>query len=90
MIPDEAEAVGHALRTAGPGDLLVIFGDDITRCWKQIVHFDPVGGGDPAEPSRPTPEPTPAPAFELREGQRLVRDDRGVRLVTDSPDEEAD
>ena len=91
VIPDEAEAVDHALRAAGPGDLLVVFGDDITRCWKQIVGFDAAGGGDGQAP-RPEsrPEPTPAPAFELQEGQRLVRDDRGVRLVTEPHDEEAD
>ena len=94
VIPDEVEAVDRALRLAEPGDLLVIFGDDITRCWKQIVQFDGSAAGDgvatPDAPALSRPEPTPAPAFELQEGQRLVRDDRGVRLVSDLPDEEAD
>jgi cyanophycin synthetase len=47
---DEVEAVQRALETAQPGDLLVIFGDDLDRVWNQIVTF-----GRPAES-------TPAPA----------------------------
>jgi cyanophycin synthetase len=52
VIPDEVAAVDHALSTAEPGDLLVVFGDDITRTWKQIIRFDPAAdragspGGD--------------------------------------------
>ncbi|MEM1116635.1 MAG: cyanophycin synthetase [Bacteroidota bacterium] len=124
VIPDEAEAVDYALSLATDGDLLVVFGDDITRCWKQIVHFGrPSGDGladadtpvpasmpqaSPA-PALPPPEPAPGPVeaeaspveapvdlgtegetFQLREGQRVVRDRRGVRLVSDPTDEEAD
>jgi len=40
----EEEAVQRALETAQPGDLLVIFGDKLDRCWNQIVSF-----GRPAE-----------------------------------------
>ncbi len=40
----EEEAVQSALETAQPGDLLVIFGDNLDRCWNQIVSF-----GRPAE-----------------------------------------
>ena len=36
---DEEEAVQRALETAQPGDLLVIFGDDLDRVWHQIVTF---------------------------------------------------
>ncbi len=110
VVPEEAEAVEHALRLAEPGDLVVVFGDDITRCWRQIVHF---GGrsaeGAPAEmpssaattetdgqvaPGAGSPVEEPATlgpegeTFRLREGQTVVRDRRGVRIVT--PDEEAD
>jgi cyanophycin synthetase len=41
---DEEEAVRRALEMAQPGDLLVIFGDDLDRDWRQIVSF-----GRPAE-----------------------------------------
>ncbi len=42
-IEDEQQAVNAALGLGQRGDLLVIFGDDITRCWKQIIRF---GGGE--------------------------------------------
>lgn len=35
----EEEAVKHALEAAQPGDLLVVFGDDLDSVWKQIVSF---------------------------------------------------
>jgi cyanophycin synthetase len=35
----EEEAVRRGLETAQPGDLLVIFGDKLDRCWNQIVTF---------------------------------------------------
>jgi len=44
QVYSEEEAVQHALETAQPGDLLVIFGDKLDRCWNQIVSF-----GRPAE-----------------------------------------
>ena len=101
VVPDEAEAVDHTLGLAGPGDLVVVLGDKIERCWDQIVQFgadgaDASGGAGGAEgdgQTAPPPEvsgarPDPeAGAFRLREGQRLVRDRRGVRVGTD---EEAD
>ncbi|NVB42240.1 cyanophycin synthetase [Pseudenhygromyxa sp. WMMC2535] len=51
VIEDEQEAVEAALAMGGRDDLLVIFGDDITRCWKQIVRF---GGGDERDPNVPS------------------------------------
>ena len=41
IIIDEQEAVDAGLRMAQRGDLLLIFGDATTRCWKQIVSFTP-------------------------------------------------
>ena len=103
IVPDESQAVHRALAMAGPGDLVVVFGDKIERCWEQIVHFgEPAGDGQasgpPATPeARAEPDPKPAEEdppslstpepFRLRQGQRVVRDHRGVRLATD---EEAD
>ena len=49
IIPDEVEAVNAALEMAGPGDLLVIFGDDTTRCWKQIIYFNSDGEASETE-----------------------------------------
>jgi cyanophycin synthetase len=47
----EEEAVKHALEAAQPGDLLVIFGDDLDSVWNQIVSF----GRDGAPPAGPAP-----------------------------------
>lgn len=43
LIPEEPAAVDAALRMARPGDLLLVFGDAISRTWRQIVHFQPGG-----------------------------------------------
>ena len=103
VVPDEAEAVEHTLGLASRGDLVVVFGDKIERCWDQIVGFGAGGdgvasasrtdGGDledesDAEPAAAEVDFGPGgETFRLREGQRVVRDRRGVRLATD---EEAD
>ncbi len=100
LVPDEAQAVDHALGLARPGDLVVVFGDKIERCWDQIVHFGTsTGDGLPDADSAATHAPAPRPTspvdddddspqtFEVATGQRLVRDRRGVHLRTD---EEAD
>ncbi len=38
-IPDEQIAVQTALSMAEPGDLVVMFADEITRTWKQVIYF---------------------------------------------------
>jgi cyanophycin synthetase len=71
---------------ARPGDLLLIFGDQITRTWKQIIHFRPELGASPAEkPVSPLLlETHPAPSID--EHRPLVRDERGVRLAREAED----
>jgi cyanophycin synthetase len=36
---DERAAVDFTLRHARPGDLVVVFADDVTRTWKQVIYF---------------------------------------------------
>ena len=43
VIPDEQQAIDVALNMAEAGDLLLIFGDALARCWKQITKFNPDG-----------------------------------------------
>lgn len=91
----ETEAVEAALEMAQPNDLLLIFGDNITRCWKQIIYFgrDPAAGeaapvAKQAEPVPPDDLPPLGDFGDLPDGAQLIRDERGVRLARDP--EEAD
>jgi cyanophycin synthetase len=95
VIPSEESGVEAGLNSCHPGDLLIVLGDNITRCWKQIVHFNnasdvPEEGN--SAPSPDYPEKLFAPVenkFELQEGQRIVQDERGVHIVVER-DEESD
>jgi cyanophycin synthetase len=85
VIPDEQAAVDAALREAEAGDLVLIFGDAITRSWKQVIQFRPDAASRPADRPRVSrPEPALAMATEslvLEDRRReFVRDVRGVRL----------
>ncbi|WP_426417258.1 cyanophycin synthetase [Aestuariirhabdus sp. LZHN29] len=95
VIADEVEAVDEALNRAALDDLVIIFGDAITRCWKQIIHFN----GKASAPVEPEMKPLqtvvsmldsndPDP-FVLETGMKIVRDERGVRVVSEV-DEESD
>ncbi len=96
IIPSETDAVEAALAACMPGDLLIILGDNITRCWKQIVHFNSDKASESVDtdgkPSSDFPEKLYEPIehkFELSEGQRIVHDERGVHIVVER-DEESD
>jgi len=85
VIPDEQAAVDAALCEAEAGDLVLIFGDAITRSWKQVIQFRPDAASRPVERPRVSrPEPALALATEslvLEDRRReFVRDVRGVRL----------
>jgi cyanophycin synthetase len=88
IIIPETEAIDHALGLCKPGDLLLIFGDKVTRSWKQVIYFgghNPVVAETAPVVTEPVAEATPAAALE---GLELVRDSRGVMLA--SADEEGD
>jgi cyanophycin synthetase len=58
VIVDEQEAIQAGLAMAAPGDLLLVFSDNLARGWKQIVHFKPertVSDVPPPKPSRAVP-----------------------------------
>lgn len=83
IIPSEADAIEAGLAMAAPGDLLVIFGDDTARCWKQIIYFN---SGEKEEAAEPTAvEPPASQEFEdfFDSEKALIRDERGVRLARD-------
>jgi len=81
VIPNEEEAVAASLEMAQAGDLVIIFGDNSPRCWKQIIYFNaPDQDTQPA--SKPASIVVPSPFEDLGESDiSMVRDGRGVRLA---------
>ena len=61
LIPDEQEAILAALNLGQPGDLLLVFADQLTRSWKQITKFRPAGASAPLPVSRPASASASAP-----------------------------
>lgn len=86
VVPDEEKALDHALRLGQRGDLLIVFGDKINRCWKQITKFHADSGAQrgPVTVGALTTDgpPPPLSAPVDLDGRRhaVVADDRGVRL----------
>jgi cyanophycin synthetase len=84
VIPDEQAAVDAALREAQAGDLVLIFGDAITRSWKQVIQFRPDALPRPVERPRVSRPEMAAVAVGagLEDNRReFVRDSRGVRIA---------
>ncbi|MBM4014103.1 MAG: cyanophycin synthetase [Planctomycetes bacterium] len=87
VIIDEPEALDCALKLARKDDLVLAFGDQITRCWNQITRFRPEFGEVRSRPDGAIPQPVKMELRqqhreELRPGfERLIRDERGVRLA---------
>jgi cyanophycin synthetase len=89
VVPEEAKAVEYALGLAREGDLVVVFGDEIVRCWKQIIHFQGEGAEAPAEKPARAPSRSivdESEGFVLDPSARLVVDERGVRLAREDED----
>ena len=76
--PEEEKAVELALEMAEPNDLVLIFGDNISRCWKQIIYFNRPHQEDP-EKAAPTPE-------VIREEPSVSDPLAAARPVPDAPD----
>ncbi|MEO0345766.1 MAG: cyanophycin synthetase [Pseudomonadota bacterium] len=87
VIVDEQEAVNHALASAAVGDLVLVLGDDVRRCWKQIIYFDTSKGAAPRGevPERAVPDIS-LPEFDIGDEVELIVDERGVRLARELND----
>ncbi|MFO0663083.1 MAG: cyanophycin synthetase [Polyangiaceae bacterium] len=92
IVIDEQEAVEASLKLAQTGDLVLIFGDKVSRCWKQIIYFK--GDGTTEGSQRSLPRDASAPRMNVlsedaREaaeatvlgGLTVIQDERGVRLA---------
>jgi cyanophycin synthetase len=73
----ETVSIESALEMARPTDLVLIFCDNITRSWKQIIYFRPAEAPAPVPPERMVA----ASGFDVPEGYRVLSDERGVRIV---------
>ena len=63
------------------------FGDDIKRCWKQIIYFD--AGAEPRRTKAAPKVEIPLEdleSFELDADVELIRDERGVRIAREAGD----
>ena len=74
----EAECVEAALSACERGDLLLVFGDDYTRCWKQIIYFGNTRASDAPAPAPAAPLTHVEAAPEEPMPANLTRDSRGV------------
>ena len=89
VIASEQEAVDTALHMAKDGDLLMVFGDNITRCWKQIIYLKNEQKTDlDVHPSMDNSNDVGMEEL-LEEGDTIIRDERGVRLARNN-DEDGD
>jgi len=98
VVADEQQAIERALSVSEPGDLLLIFGDKISRCWKQICRFRDDGGhgqgSAPAALSTVGSLANPEGDLESsrnerrrkRSGETVIEDQRGVRIARESDD----
>ena len=80
VIADEQDAIQKALEMGREKDLIIVVGDNVSRSWKQIVHF-----GDEELKASAAKNETPAIAMNyedlIDEDQSLISDERGVRLA---------
>ncbi len=86
-IPDEQESITSALSNAKADDLLLIFVDNITRSWKQVIHFTP--GEELQAKTESSTLITPMiddAASVISKGDSFIKDERGVRLVSEDSD----
>jgi cyanophycin synthetase len=81
VIPNEEDAVAASLDMAKQGDLVIIFGDNSARCWKQIIYFNVSDqAGHVAAAS--IGNQAPVPFEDMVDGDsNMIRDARGVRLA---------
>ncbi|HWS40648.1 MAG TPA: cyanophycin synthetase, partial [Arenimonas sp.] len=95
VIPDEQQAIDAALRMAAAGDLLLIFGDALTRCWKQITKFNPEGTSpDLGSAKKHLTENNAAVASMLSQNnddaflqyEGVIRDERGIVIAPEQDD----
>ncbi len=80
LAESETASIAAALAMARPNDLVLVFCDNITRSWKQIIYFHPKEKPVPVPPA----DRVAAAGFDVPAGWRVESDARGVRIVPDA------
>ena len=80
IILDELESVETALEKARQNDLVLVFCDAVSACWKKIVYFKPAEKPEPPKAETAVAES----GFDVPEGYKIISDERGVRIVPDA------
>ena len=79
------------MHEAEAGDLLLIFGDAITRGWKQVIQFRPDAAPRPLEraprASRPAQVLVASSVGSDDPRREFVRDSRGVRMAREEQED---
>jgi cyanophycin synthetase len=82
IIPDEQEATTRALEFAEAGDLVLVLGDNVKRCWKQIIYFNAgahiENGTTRVQAALELPE---TEDFRFSDDVEIISDERGVRIA---------
>lgn len=94
IVIEEAAAIDAGLALGRPGDLLVIFGDNLTRSWKQIIYFHTGDAAaalvspnvDDVPPVLVPPRSSDAELAPSASGLNVIADERGVRLARETED----
>jgi cyanophycin synthetase len=85
VIPDEQEAVHHALQMAESGDLMLALGDNVKRCWKQIIYFNSEARVDQGSKKMTSTIALPeTEGFKFDEDVEIISDERGVRIAKEA------
>jgi cyanophycin synthetase len=89
VVPSEVESVDTALRMGRSDDLILIFGDALTRTWNQITQFRP--DADSPTPEAPHDEVAAVelpdlPSDDVQLGGKVMHDERGVFLAPELED----
>lgn len=78
IIEEEDKALAAALEQAQRDDLILFFCENITRSWKQIIHFTPAFGAPEEDTVARRMAET---AFDIPAGYTVISDERGVLIA---------
>jgi cyanophycin synthetase len=87
IVVDEQEAIQRGLELAKAADLLLVLGDNIKRCWKQIIYFKSGTQPSSEKPSVPLSVSLPdSEEFQFDDKLEIISDERGVRIAREAGD----